>query len=31
MILIDKERLGLDIWPEIPDQAKGIENMMKAV
>lgn len=31
MVLTSKERLGPDKWPEITDQGKGTENIMKIV
>lgn len=31
MILTSKKSLELDIWPEIVDQAKNIENIMRKV
>ncbi len=31
MVLIGKVRLGPDIWPETPDHAKIIEDMMRIV
>lgn len=31
IVLIDDGRLGLDIWPETLDQAKGIEEMMRTI
>ena len=29
MVLIGKERLGPDIWPEIPQQAESIKSMIR--
>ncbi len=31
MVLTGNGRLGPNIWPESPDQAKGTEEMMKTV
>ena len=31
MVLIDERRLGPDIWPEITNQTKSIEDMMRVV
>lgn len=31
IVLIGKEYLGSDIWPETPNQAKGIKNMIRTV
>ena len=31
MILIGKEHLGPDIWPETPEQAKSTKNIMRSI
>lgn len=31
MVMIGKECLELDIWPEIADQVKSIEDIMRRV
>lgn len=31
IVLISKKRLSLDIWLEIPDQAKNIEVIIRTV
>lgn len=31
IVLIGKERLGLNIWLKIPEQAKSIKNMIKSI
>ena len=31
MVLTGKRRPGLDIWPETPEQAKSIEDMIRSI
>ena len=31
MVLIGKRRLGPDIWPDTPEQAKSTEDMIRSI